>query len=58
MKTIEELKQLNHEQLLSEYSVCVGSMQTEYNKGNIKEATELCWYKNGIFDLIVNRMNK
>lgn len=58
MKSIEELKQLNHEQLLSEYSVYVGKMQTEYDKGNIEEATKLCWYKNSIFDLIIKRMNK
>ena len=58
MKTIEELKQLNHKQLLSEYSVYVGKMQTEYDKGNIDKATKLCWYKNEIFDLIIERMSK
>lgn len=58
MKTIEELKQLNNEQLLSEYSVYVMKCKSEYDKGNLEDATKLCWYKNDIFDLIVERMNK
>lgn len=58
MKTIEELKQLNDKQLLSEYSVYTSRMQTEYDKGNIEEATKLSWYKNDIFDLIIERMSK
>lgn len=58
MKTMEELKQLNNKQLLSEYSVYVMKMQSEYDKGNLEESTKLCWHKNDIFDLIVERMNQ